>query len=104
MPDKRPNQLVFRPCYFKPMASLLTIIGAAAISALTFAMAQAGWTNRWFVWAMFSLAALLAIAAVEWSYFQARTPFINDVPQSLASSCVAWFLMGIVPAWWSACS
>jgi hypothetical protein len=47
---------------------------------------------------MFILAALLTIASVGWRYFEIRIPIINDALQAVASSRIAWFFMGIVPA------
>src|SRR5712671_5928574 len=73
-------------------------IGAAAISALTVAMTQAGWTHRWFVRGMFALAALLTASSVGWPYFESRIPLISDALQVVASSRPGWLLMGIVPA------
>jgi len=73
-------------------------IGAAAISVLGIAITQAGWTHRWFVRWMFVLAALLIIASVGWRYFEIRIPIIDDALQAVASSRIAWFFMGIVPA------
>jgi hypothetical protein len=73
-------------------------IGAAAISALTVAMTQAGWTHRWFVGGMFGLGALLAMASVGWRYIETRLPLINDALQTVAQSRAAWFLSGVVPA------
>jgi hypothetical protein len=73
-------------------------IGAAAISMLSVAMTQAGWTHRWFVRGMFVLGALLAIAAVGWRYVEARIPLLDGALQTAASSRIAWFFSGIVPA------
>src|SRR6266700_1438114 len=73
-------------------------IGAVAISALTVAMTQAGWTHRWFVRGMFGLGSLLAIASVGWRYIEARLPTIGDALQTVAQSRAAWFFAGIAPA------
>jgi len=73
-------------------------IGAVAFTALSVAMTQAGWTHRWFVRGMFGVAALLAIASIGWQYFESRIPYINDVLQTTALSRIAWFFMGIIPA------
>jgi hypothetical protein len=73
-------------------------IGAAAISVFGIAITQAGWTHRWFVLWMFVLAALLTIASVGWRYLEIRIPIINDALQAVASSRIAWFFIGIVPA------
>src|SRR5450631_1507969 len=60
-------------------------IGSGAVAALSVAMTQAGWTQKWFVRAMFGLAVLLAIAFIGWPYFEDREPLI-----------AAWSFMGIV--------
>jgi len=73
-------------------------IGAAAISALTVAMTQAGWTHRWFVRGMFGLGALLAAASVGWRYIETRLPVIGDALQIVAQSRAAWFFASIAPA------
>jgi hypothetical protein len=73
-------------------------IGAAALSALSVAMTQAGWTHRWFVRGMFALAVLLAIACAGWPYFESRIPAIGDALQAMAETRVAWFFAGIIPA------
>jgi hypothetical protein len=73
-------------------------IGAAALTALSVAMTQAGWTHRWFVRGMFALAAFLAITCVGWPYFESRIPAIRDVLQAMAETRIAWFFAGIVPA------
>ena len=73
-------------------------IGAAALTALSVAMTQAGWTHRWFVKGMFALAASLAIACVGWPYFESRIPAISDVLQAVAMSRIGWFFVGIIPA------
>jgi hypothetical protein len=78
--------------------SIQLFIGAAAISALTVAMTQAGWTNRWFIRGMFALAALLATATIGWRYFDSRIPFINAALQTVVVSRTAWFFIGVVPA------
>jgi hypothetical protein len=78
--------------------SIQLFIGAAAISALSVAMTQAGWTNRWFIWAMFGIAALLFGATAGWPYFDGRIPLLNEALQTIVSSRIAWFFMGIVPA------
>jgi hypothetical protein len=78
--------------------SIQLFIGAAAISALSVAMTQAGWTNRWFIWGMFGLAALLFGATVGWPYFESRIPLVNDALRTIVSSRIAWFFMGIIPA------
>jgi len=78
--------------------SIQLFIGAAAISALTVAMTQAGWTNRWFIWGMFGLAALLSGATVGWPYFDSRIPLLSEALQTIVSSRIAWFFMGIIPA------
>jgi hypothetical protein len=73
-------------------------IGAAALSALSVAVTQAGWTHRWFVRGMFALAALLSIACAAWPYFETRIPAISDALQAMVETRVAWFFAGIVPA------
>jgi hypothetical protein len=73
-------------------------IGAAALTALSVAMTQAGWTHKWFVRGMFGLAALLTMTSVGWPYFEIRIPFLADALQSIASTRIAWFFMGIIPA------
>jgi hypothetical protein len=73
-------------------------IGAAAFTALSVAMTQAGWTHRWFVRVMFGAAMMLAIASIGWRYFESRIPFINDLLQTAAASRITWFFMGTVPA------
>jgi hypothetical protein len=78
--------------------SIQLFIAAAAISALSVAMTQAGWTNRWFIWGMFGLAALLFAATAGWPYFDSRIPLINDALRTIVSSRLAWFFMGIIPA------
>jgi hypothetical protein len=78
--------------------SVQLFIGAAAISALSVAMTQAGWTHKWFVRGMFFLTAILACASIGWPYFEARIPLVNDGLQTVATSRVAWFFIGIVPA------
>jgi hypothetical protein len=78
--------------------SLQLFIGAAAISFLSVAMTQAGWTHGWFVRGMFALAALLAIVSVGWRYFEARIPLLSDTLQTVASGRIAWFFSGIIPA------
>jgi len=78
--------------------SVQLFIGAAALTALSVAMTQAGWTHRWFVRGMFALATLLTAASVGWPYFQSRIPLISDALQVAASSRAGWLLVGIVPA------
>jgi hypothetical protein len=78
--------------------SIQLFIGAAAISALTVAMTQAGWTNRWFIWGMFLLAALLFGTTVAWPYLEGRIPLINDALRTIVSSRIVWFVTGIIPA------
>lgn len=78
--------------------SIQLFIGAAAISALSVAMTQAGWTNRWFIWGMFLLATLLFGATVGWPYLEGRIPLITDALRTIVSSRVVWFVTGIVPA------
>jgi hypothetical protein len=78
--------------------SIQLFIAGAAISVLSVAMTQAGWTHRWFVRAMFGLAALLIIVSAGWRYIETRLPLINDALRTIASSRTAWFFMGIVPA------
>jgi hypothetical protein len=73
-------------------------IGAAAISALSVAMTQAGWTHKWFIGGMFGLAALLSVASIGWPYIEGRTPLINDALQTASLSRIAWFFAGIIPA------
>ncbi len=73
-------------------------IGAAALTALSVAITQAGWTHRWFVRAMFGTAALLSISCIGWPYFETRIPLINDALQAVALSRISWFFVGIVPA------
>src|SRR6202021_3522737 len=73
-------------------------IGGAALTALSVAMTQAGWTHKWFVRGMFGLAGTLALASVGWPYIELRIPLINDALQAVAPSRVAWFFMGIIPA------
>jgi hypothetical protein len=73
-------------------------IGAAAISALSVAMTQAGWTHRLFIFGMFSLAAILGGISVGWPFLEARIPAINSALQTIAQTRVAWFLAGIIPA------
>ena len=46
----------------------LQFIGAAALTALSVAMTQVGWTHKRFVRRMFGLAALLSITCVGWPY------------------------------------
>jgi hypothetical protein len=78
--------------------SVQLFIGAAALTALSVAMTQAGWTQRWFVRGMFALAALLTIACVGWPYFESRIPLISDALEVVALSRVGWFFVGIIPA------
>ena len=73
-------------------------IGAAALTALSVAMTQAGWTHRWFVRGMFALAAFLTVACVGWPYFESRIPLINEALQTVALSRIGWFFIGITPA------
>jgi hypothetical protein len=73
-------------------------IGAAALTALSVAMTQAGWTHRRFVRGMFALAAFLAVACVGWPYFESRIPLFNDALQAVALSRIGWFFVGIIPA------
>jgi hypothetical protein len=73
-------------------------IGAAALTALSVAMTQAGWTHKWFVRGMFGLAGLLTVASVGWPFFQTRIPLLNEVLQAIASSRVGWLAVGVVPA------
>jgi hypothetical protein len=73
-------------------------IGAAAISALSVAMTQAGWTHKWFVVGMFGLAAILAVASLGWPYFESRTPRISETLQAIVAARVAWFFSGAIPA------
>jgi hypothetical protein len=73
-------------------------IGAAALTALSVAATQAGWTHKWFVRGMFGLAALLAIASTGWRYIEARIPLLDGALQAAASSRIVWFVSGIVPA------
>ncbi len=73
-------------------------IGAAALTALSVAMTQAGWTHRWFVRGMFALAAFLTIACVGWPYFESRIPLISDALQAVALSRIGWFFVGTIPA------
>lgn len=78
--------------------SIQLFIAAAAISALSVAMTQAGWTNRWFIWFMFLLAALLFGATVGWPYMESRIPLINQALLTIVSSRIVWFVTGIIPA------
>jgi hypothetical protein len=73
-------------------------VAAAAISVLSVAMTQAGWTYRWLVGGLFGLAALLAMASAGWRYIEARIPLLDGALQIAASSRVGWFFAGIVPA------
>jgi len=78
--------------------SVQLFIGAAAISALSVAMTQAGWTHKWFVRTMFGVAVLLTTASVGWPYFESRIPAISDALQAMAETRAAWFFAGIIPA------
>jgi hypothetical protein len=78
--------------------SVQLFIGAAALTALSVAMTQAGWTHKWFVRGMFALAALLSISSIGWPFLQTRIPMINDALQSVASGRIGWFFVGITPA------
>lgn len=78
--------------------SVQLFIAAAAISALSVAMTQAGWTHKWFVRGVFGLTGLLAIASMGWPYFEARTPFVSEALQAASQSRIAWFFMAITPA------
>jgi hypothetical protein len=73
--------------------SVQLFIAAAALSALSVAMTQAGWTHKWFVRGMFGLAALLILASVGWPFFEVRIPLIADRLETVASTRVAWFLI-----------
>lgn len=78
--------------------SVQLFIGAAALTALSVAMTQAGWTHKWFVRGMFALAALLSVSSIGWPLIQTRIPAINDALQAAASSRIGWFFVGIIPA------
>ena len=78
--------------------SVQLFIGAAALTALSVAMTQAGWTHKWFVGGMFSLAAFLTICSIGWGSIEPRIPILADGMSAVASSRVAWFLAGMVPA------
>jgi len=78
--------------------SVQLFIGATAISFLSIAMTQAGWTHRWFVRGMFAVAIVLGIAAIGWRYIEARIPLLGSTLQATTSSRVVWFFAGIVPA------
>jgi hypothetical protein len=78
--------------------SVQLFIGAAAISTLSVAVTQAGWTHKWFVRAMFGVAVLLASASVGWPYFESRIPAISGALQAMAETRIAWFFAGIIPA------
>jgi hypothetical protein len=73
-------------------------IGGAALTFLGIAMTQAGWTHKWFVRGMFSVAALLTVASLGWPYFESRIPLISDALQAIASSRIGWLFVGIIPA------
>jgi hypothetical protein len=73
-------------------------IGATAVSALSVAMTQAGWTQKWFVAGMFGLAAVLAAASIGWPSFEDHAPLVNVALQKVALSRVAWFFAGTIPA------
>jgi hypothetical protein len=78
--------------------SVQLFIGAAALTALSVAMTQAGWTHKWFVGGMFALAALLSISSIGWPYLQTRIPIISDALQAVAAGRIGWFFVGITPA------
>lgn len=78
--------------------SVQLFIGAAAISALSIGMTQAGWTHKWFVRAMFGLAVVLAALMFGWSFVETHIPTINASLQTAASSRMVWFVMGLLPA------
>jgi hypothetical protein len=73
-------------------------IGAAALTALSLAITQAGWTHRWFVRSMFALAILLTIACAAWPYLESRIPLISEALQAVAMSRIGWLFAGIIPA------
>jgi hypothetical protein len=78
--------------------SVQLFIGAAAISTLSVAMTQAGWTHKWFVRTMFGVAVLLSCASVGWPYFGSRIPAISGGLQAMAETRIVWFFAGVVPA------
>jgi hypothetical protein len=73
-------------------------IGAAAISALSVAMTQAGWTHKWFVGSMFGFSAFLTGTSIGWPYLETQIPTINAALQTLVQTRTAWFFAGIIPA------
>ena len=78
--------------------SVQLFIGAAALTALSVAMTQAGWTHKWFVRGMFALAALLTISSIGWPSFETKIPRLSGALQAIAASRLGWFLVGIIPA------
>ena len=73
-------------------------IGAAALNVLSVAMTQAGWTHQWFLRGMFALAGILTIVSIGWGSIEPRMPFLGDALTAIASTRIAWFFAGIVPA------
>jgi hypothetical protein len=73
-------------------------IGAAALTVLSVAVTQAGWTHKWFVRGMFGLAVLLAVASIGWPYFETKIPLVSEALQAITSSRIGWFFAGIIPA------
>jgi hypothetical protein len=73
-------------------------IGAAALTALSVAMTQAGWTHRWFVGSMFALAAILTACSAGWEWVEPRIPFVAGTLSAIAASRIAWFLAGMALA------
>jgi hypothetical protein len=78
--------------------SVQLFIGAAALTALSVAMTQAGWTHKWFVGGMFAIAALLSSSSIGWPFLQTRIPIISDALQAVAAGRIGWFFVGITPA------
>jgi hypothetical protein len=78
--------------------SVQLFIGAAALTALSVAMTQAGWTHKWFVRGMFGLAGILSVICVGWPYFETRTPMVSGALLAVASTRIGWFFIGVMPA------
>ena len=71
-------------------------IGSLAAAAAALAMAQAGWTHRWFVRGMFAVAIILAATAVGWPKISPHAPEIDAWISNVTDSRLAWFVIGIV--------
>jgi hypothetical protein len=78
--------------------SVQLFVGAAALTALSVAMTQAGWTHKWFVRGMFGLAGILSITCIEWPYFEAHIPLVSGALLAVASTRIGWFFIGVMPA------